>query len=238
MCGSEYKALVDTGASISLISKKLVDENELKPCRKKVLDASGNYIPIVGEVNTTVVTPGGSFRERFLVCNENKKLKLDILLGMNVLHRAVLNFPDGTIKFKDIKQLKKDEGYDAIKLKISTIKFSNDYQPVLNSLDNAEELREEEGVIESDEKCFAMHLRENIELKENSVMVMKIKAPTKLKDSETIVIHNTEHSKKRILVGSAVSTIKEGNVFVQLINLNDKTVVMKQGSFLCQANIL
>ena len=96
---SKVEALLDTGASVSLICETIIPTNTVKACNKRVLDASGNYIPIKGEVKIKIKTPSGNFIETMLVYNKNTKIDVPVLFGMNVLRRAQINFPEGTVDF-------------------------------------------------------------------------------------------------------------------------------------------
>ena len=98
-----YKALLDTGASVSILSEDVmpseIDTEKLKEYRKRVLDASGNEIPIKGEMDVEIETPEGTFKDKVLVYNKNSSMKIKVLMGMNVLQRSKIDFPNDEIRF-------------------------------------------------------------------------------------------------------------------------------------------
>ena len=84
---------------------------------------------------------------------------------------------------------------------------------------------------EAEEK---IHLIEDLELKENCVTVTEIKVPRKFKENEQIVLHCSEH--KGFVVANAVTKVKNGSIMINVLNLNDHALKLKQGTQLCSAN--
>ena len=60
----------------------------MKACKRKVIDASGNYIPINGELKININTPNGNFIETMLVYSKNTKIDVPVLFGMNILRES------------------------------------------------------------------------------------------------------------------------------------------------------
>ena len=98
----ESLALIDSGATISLISEKLV-QNKLKGLAQfapRVTDANGNEIPILGQIPCQITTPEGKLNEFILVYKDLGKLNVSMILGMNILNNADLNFALRLAKFR------------------------------------------------------------------------------------------------------------------------------------------
>ena len=94
------QALLDSGASCTIISEELVDTSEILPAKINVLDASGNRIPIIGRIKTIIKTPGGIITEFMLVRKSHHlNMKFKLIIGMNILSRAEIDFRTRKIKF-------------------------------------------------------------------------------------------------------------------------------------------
>ena len=70
--GIVIEALLDTGASVSFISESLVPKESIFVLKRKVFDANGNAIKIVGESKVKLIVNEGrplptSFNENFVV---------------------------------------------------------------------------------------------------------------------------------------------------------------------------
>ncbi len=101
---------MDTGATCSIISEAVLKNGRenLIPCDKVVIDASGNQLPICGKIAAEIKTDKGSFTEDLLVCK--LKNKVEILFGMNILRRATINFPKKEITFEESTEKDMREG--------------------------------------------------------------------------------------------------------------------------------
>ena len=126
-----YKALLDTRASVSILSEDVIpgeiDTEKLKEYRKRVLDVSGNAIPIKGELDVEIETPEGTFEDKVLVYNKNSFMKIKVLLGMNVLQRSKIDFPNDEIKF-NIKECIKNRSQGQLKITLASSCFSRGRQ--------------------------------------------------------------------------------------------------------------
>ena len=98
-------ALVDTGASISLLTERILrnigEKAKLLPYTKTVRDASQRRIPILGRILLNIKVKEGTFKEYFLVL-EGNCLQTDVLLGMNVLSRSTIHLPESRISFEQV----------------------------------------------------------------------------------------------------------------------------------------
>ena len=97
------KALIDTGASVSLISEKLVipQLQSLNKFKGDVKDANGNSIAIKGQLKVKLKTPEGEIKDRLLIFENNGKLSVDVILGMNILEKSSINFSNRKISFRN-----------------------------------------------------------------------------------------------------------------------------------------
>ena len=96
----EYGALIDTGALVSLINETLFHSGKLKRTQRRVKDANGNTIPLVGSVSIKLITPQGDSLEEFLVVSKSANISHNIVLGMNLMGSAHINFQNKTMRFK------------------------------------------------------------------------------------------------------------------------------------------
>ena len=136
---TEYDALLDSGASTSLITEKIITEigkdNKLLPTNKQVLDAQGNCIPIKGQISIDIETKEGRLKKEFLVFKENKKIKIKILIGMNVLKHTSIDFLERKVKFGKEKLPKNQEkGEIIMEIKNPTL-FNNDTDRHIKSIE-------------------------------------------------------------------------------------------------------
>ena len=129
----ENLALIDTGASVSLISPKLVKEfaNEISPINIRVCDASQNPIPIRGALKCTFDTPEGKFNETILVYHDCEQMNLPMILGMNVLSNSNINCIKNRINFNNNEN--KNTPYHPLTIKIKTDKICNPSNLVSNT---------------------------------------------------------------------------------------------------------
>ena len=289
-------ALLDTGASVSLVSEDILNSEttNLTTYKKTVVDASGNRIPIIGEVEIKIITPKGTFHENLLVYSANSALKIKIILGMNILRQANMDFPNGEIKFKGTIKESKNNNTDSLILIIKSQKIHNGSTNVrvsvvendnkstkeferelkklkqeneaitnklacmntsleklsreiseslkcineLNVLKNMTEVNEQIKEIQDENEKelneIPIHLLDEIVLNENSVNVMHIRlSERKFKSTDSVVVHSTEH-KQGIVVANAVTKISKGKIIVNIININDRQITLKQGTRLCK----
>ena len=255
----EYPALVDTGASVSLISEKLIPPELLKLItitNRIVQDASGTIVPIKGVINATISTPGGDIEENLLVLKKTSELSVRCLIGMNILQYAILNFNQETISFL----IKKDQGTNLSKtmmvLKVSSNKLynnegnawatyglsSNTKNKVASSEIKAVKIdmpkSPERETDLSKKPSINLHLEEDLNLTENAIIVTEIGVPLKrFRNKMTIITHYTEH-KQGIVVANAVTNVSKNKIVVNVINFNDEPVVLKKGTKLCSVNLL
>jgi len=77
----------------------MADERGLREYRGRILDASGNTMKITGRIPTMVSTPTGNFRTQIIIFKTNNNVSHHMLLGMDILKFANINFGSGTIEF-------------------------------------------------------------------------------------------------------------------------------------------
>ena len=98
------QAIVDSGPTVSLISDTLIEElfnkrKKLTPYTGNVLDANRMKIPKKRSIETRIFTPNGSVKVRLLVFKKNNSVEHELILGMDLLRHASLDFRDQKIKF-------------------------------------------------------------------------------------------------------------------------------------------
>ena len=227
-----YSAVVDTGASVSLIAEKLVDKYPIKHNRLTVVDANNQPINIIGEIDITVKTPDEMLTDSMLVVGNNSKVTIDLLLGMNLLKYANLDFPRGQIQFRKERTsaeppIKNPEGI-YIELLGTTMKTEKQKGKILQA--KQESISQEENEIN-------LHLTHDIEIDPNTVTVMAIKAPAWCKEGTYLTLHTTEHKKKQLVTANIVTKVDRGRLNINVISFNDKPVKLTQGTMLCLANV-
>ena len=213
--GQPLKALVDTGATVSLLSERfLAGRKDIKilPYTKAVRDASNRLIPIKGKLLINIQVPEGVFKEYVLI-PEQDSVKTDLLLGMNVIAKATLDLPRGKIQFDPVK------GY---KSKINS-------RPFLKMLDeeiySPVEVRNDKKVTEVTDMDVPLKLVENTITNVHLLKPVKVPANTcvrrelqvtGLSDGEDIFIHRTQIQKGSILVPETVTKVNEGHILIEI----------------------
>ena len=231
-------ALLDSGASVSLISEKLIKNEKLEPYTKKVQDASGNAIPIIGKLKVTLSTPDGAFAGTLLVYSAKCTLKVNAILGTNILKYASINLYDKQIRFSEGRpagDCVEPTSSSSTTVKIISNKIFNDSQHARSTHGLCEDERESESTIK---QCINVHLTEELELKENSVTVTTIKTAQKLLRENSTVMLKCSESKRGIVVSNAISVVQNGEIAVNIINITDEKITLKKGSQLCEATLL
>ena len=75
----------------------------------------------------------------------------------------------------------------------------------------------------------AIHITEDLVLPPNTINIQRVKV-NKL-DEKTILIKNVE-LKNRIVTANVLTEIKKGQAWMNIVNLNNETVTLKQGTML------
>ena len=266
--GVVSEALLDTGASVSIICESLIDKDNITVSKRKVFDANGNAIKIVGETKIKLIINDGrqsptNFTENFVVIRDNS-LDIQLLFGMNILKYTKLNFDEGTLIFNDkgskdypckvklevLTQVLNSKEHHYIGDRISALIEEAQNDDITSNTKKLQEQRdpllsERTGYRQSDscdnesvEEMFNLHLRDNVDLQANAVNVIKIKAPRWCKEKSHVVVCKHEHVKKGLIVGNALCSVDEGHLWVHIINITDENVTLTQGSHLCKAHEL
>ena len=117
--GIESLALLDTGASVSLINESLINDQSKRITKfeKAVFDATGNEIPIIGQLNIKIIVPEGFLNENILVFRDNNSLKVDIILGMNILGGTKIDFKSRTVTFSNAKMIERSN-FDGLVIRL------------------------------------------------------------------------------------------------------------------------
>ena len=245
--GKCYPALIDTGASASIIADSMVKEKlGIKPTKVKLKDASGTPIVIIGTVEAEITTTDGKFFEHLLVSKDS--LNTGLIIGMNILRRAEINLPKRRIKFVGTKQDVGPENMERIKMEIESELLKDNYQEshlgLINpntkeeaQLESAKKT-EEEAVKERSPEEPNLHLLEDLLLPNNALVLCPIKISKRIAtEGETVITHHQEH-KNRIIIANSISRVRNGQILLNVINLNDHEVRLQQGTRLSQTQRL
>ena len=84
------------------------------------------------------------------------------------------------------------------------------------------------------DKVFPLHLMEDLTIKANSVTVAPIKATKNLKEGDSIVIHHREMN-NGIVLANVLTKVSNNNMIVNMINMTEKDITLKQGTKLTSA---
>lgn len=103
---TKTKALIDTGANISVINKNSLStttyaDKALNPSHvKQVLAANGNHVKVLGKISIDVTIGSRSFTQTFHVLDQ---LHHNLILGFDFMktHGAFLNFGNCTLELND-----------------------------------------------------------------------------------------------------------------------------------------
>lgn len=144
-------------------------------------------------------------------------MKIDLLLGMNILKRTSIDFIEKKIYFNHDESACNTKtcnlNIDIVSRNIFDTK--NDHITMGNCNENPipqDTTKEDENINESarniDESMFSIHLLENMTLKKNSITIVSIKASRKLKENQGINLHHTE-LKPGIVIPNILSTVKQ-----------------------------
>ena len=101
LCGeTNVNILIDTGASASLVSTRLIDQlnllDSVNPTSTKIAGLSNQILPMDGEIRLQIVIAGTKTAHVFIVCN---LITEDILAGNDILNEigANIDIPNRTI---------------------------------------------------------------------------------------------------------------------------------------------
>ena len=201
--GERILALIDTGASTSLISNKLVSPQleNLKQCKSVVKDASGNRINIKGKLDFKICTPDGEIFEEMLIYEDKNKLNIDVILGMNVLKNAEISLKNKTVCFiEDLR--KRNKSMNPVSVEITSREIVNKNELASNKLCVVDSgAMADKRVCESESAAarpqgrppdqFNLHLLEELTLTPNAVTITKVRVNKSL-NNKTLIIHNRE----------------------------------------------
>jgi len=265
-------ALIDTGASVSLLSEKLVREqlNQITQFKNEVSDASGNRIPILGKLQCEVDTPNGVISETMLVYKDAGQMKISAILGMNLLKRATIDLRKKRVNF-DISEVNRPRS-PGVLVSIPCGNIINKSGPPVTQglrLEAVEKVRERKFSSEMTQHCTLnkevpgpegrdhpppptgrndetgqvpsedlhnIHLLEDLVLKGNTVTIAPIKVSKKL-ENKTIMVHHAEF-KEGVVSANVVATHTKGRILLNMINVKDHEVILKQGTKIGNATIL
>ena len=246
--------LIDTGASVSLISESLIDNKsiDIKEYKKVVNDASGNTIPIIGKSKFYINTPQGRMRENLLIHRDIPGMKVGILLGMNILQRSKIDLRRKIISFEN-EETETEKGFPVLNIVSNTI-VNNDEEFNLKGLfeenmgkgqrmkrsagqmEDKSELEPDQLEDNSISRPFKLHLLEDLSLPPNNLTIRKIKVNEKY-NSKLLMMENAE-TKQGIVTPNMVSRVENGEIIINMVNIRDEEVKLPQGTGICNTRII
>ncbi|KAG0442508.1 Transposon Tf2-9 polyprotein [Dictyocoela muelleri] len=142
----EYSGIIDTGATNSFLSNKIVDKHELKIKGESnnVTLADGSHISSLGKIILSFGILNNKFKHKFTVL---KNLENDIILGLDFLINQKVNI--------DLKEMKFNIGNISLNLEKDDF-YAKHYSPENSLFDN--------------EKLNFLNAKENYELKINNMI--------------------------------------------------------------------
>ena len=99
---STIAGYIDSGATVSLLSDTSLSDKEkinMKPFNGRVSDANGKPIPIVGTLPIKFELQSQTVTTKILIFRKNEAIAHDLLIGMNILKFATLDFVNKKIYF-------------------------------------------------------------------------------------------------------------------------------------------
>ena len=96
--GCNYRALVDSGAEVSLIRENLLRNANIKKTNIILVDAQGKVIPSAGEIELLLGIATGKLKHSFIVA----AISTDVLLGMDFLtsNKCNIDFRSGSMEIQ------------------------------------------------------------------------------------------------------------------------------------------
>ena len=99
LSGKPCQALLDTGASRTLISSEINHDDELTPSDIPLISSSGHALPIMGTVHKTFQIGGTSYKHQFYVVQKNI-LPVDMILGWDFLSSVNMKFRSKPLRLR------------------------------------------------------------------------------------------------------------------------------------------
>ena len=112
--GQKYRALVDSGAEVSIIHKKIAEQfpdTELMRSTEITLrTATGDSIPVIGEVDLTIRLGQKYIQHTFIVA---ESLTQDVIIGRDCLkmHGMTIDFGTSELKLQNFSIPLEDDTY-------------------------------------------------------------------------------------------------------------------------------
>ena len=99
---STIAGYIDSGATVSLLSDTSLSDKEktnIEPFNGRVTDANGKPIPIAGSLPIKFELQSKTVTTKILIFRKNEAIAHDLLIGMNILKFATLDFVNKKIHF-------------------------------------------------------------------------------------------------------------------------------------------
>ena len=250
--GSPVTAFLDTGASISLIAEAIVPPtvSKWKHYSGRVNDANGNQIPILGETRVKIVTNEGTFTTDILMFRKSEKVQHEVLIGMNILRYATLDFQQRKLEFSFPSSVQTTETTELLTLTIpSDVKpeqITSKQQHTCTTI-SRDSLGTDIAVAANrstpvpwldtgSNKVINVHTMESISVPANSVIITDVSINKTVKNQD-IVLYQAE-VKPGVAMPNIVTSIADGKLKILLTNISDAPVILKGGTKLCDADLV
>lgn len=234
---------------------------DIKSFPHKIVDASGNTIPILGIINVEITTLDGPITESMVVHKKDGGLKVEVLLGMNILKYATINFPKEEIHFnvksltqraekneynleitsRTLKNLRNNGGRNTDKklrqLKAATREGNDRFgsaQPEPAGRRPLMECKVERKEDDSHIPFYNLHLKETVILPPNTVTITSMGTPKQMKENQCLhVLHN--ELRNGVVLPHVVTKVKDNYITIKIINLNNEEVILRSGTKISEA---
>lgn len=252
------QAVVDTGATVSLVSSDIVKDyhNQMKPFKYKVTHAGGNHLDIIGYVDVQLFTNEGDTHDQLLVYRkQNERQSIDLLLGMNILETARIDIPDRELIFKELRHASIRLNNDMMQLHIpgNTIYYASvKHQTVKNQVSHgvttqntpqepkqdrtSQQVSTEDSLLQVDDiHTKDIYLKQHVELPANTVSTVSVSINSKCFDERDVVMLENNEPQQGVVMANVVSMVSDNKLTTNIINLTNTKVILKQGSKLGRA---
>ena len=195
-----------------------------------MIDANGNPVQILGELDTQILTPKGSFVTSTLVFVKNPAVVHHVLLGMNVLKKTHLRFCEkNDIIFEDIGDNNTTPDEDIFQLKLVDTNIRGVHlEPAVYTHQPTENYKSCEATVspKATPSKLPLYLTKEILIPKNSTNTLKL--PVNINQMSNLFINS--HQMKELYIPSMYTEVKQNQLTVQMTNFTDEDILLTAGT--------
>ena len=200
------------------------------------MDANGNQVKIIGEMDSQIITPKGSIHTSVLVFRKNPAVMHHILLGMNVLKHGDIKFSSNKIIFNNMVNRESTTSDDVFKLRLIDKKIHGvlrgqeifTHQP--NEIPEPSEAKIQRRAPPTN---LLLYLTKEILVPKNSLNILAIDVNI---DSVSDIIINANQL-NNVFIPLMYTEVKQNKLNIQMANLTDEDIVLKAGTEIGQGEV-